>query len=264
MATFWDNIVNKVTSLPVPQTKTPTSTIPPLVANPKNKTTVSKTVPSSKIPPLVAAPKEPSFWDKIIQPVVDKVQSSSKVSTPTPYKPLPNPENKWQNLTDLAQGPSLALSKFIVEPAYKMGASVYELKTGKQAPKLTIPAFTKNMGNFVDAQSYQKTYEDKIASGMDEKKAYQSTFFEGLNDAIMLAEPVKGGVKFGISKVAPEAFLNKSITNISKEAMTDYFSGRKTAEQVGFTPEIKKTITEKMKTMTTQEKSLRLHLLKNA
>ena len=81
------------------------------------------------------------------------------------------------------------------------------------------------------------------------------TFMQGLMEAVMIAEPIKSGIKFGITKLAPNSLIDSSINTISKESLNDYFSGRKTAEEIGFTPEIKNAITTKMKSMTTTQKA---------
>lgn len=169
---------------------------------------------------------------------------------------------RYNNLKEAINLPSLALGKFLVEPTWNFLSSGVELVTGKPLPKLNVkPLFDTpnhvffNNTNLVDSSSYQQKYKEQIDAGVPEKDAYRNTFLSGLNDAIMLASPIKEGLKFSILKTNPAALIEPKITSVTKDTLTDYFSGRKTAEQLGIKPEVKTQITEKMKAMTTQEKA---------
>ncbi len=205
-------------------------------------------------------PKPPEFLD-FLKPenVTNKLTSLGFPTYTPPVTPVPlkvsEPLNKYQNLTDLIQGPSLALGKFLIEPTWNFLSSGAELITGKPLPKLTIPALTKNIGNYAEGSSYQQKYQEAINSGVPEKEAYKNTLIGGIMDAVALAEPIQGGLREGLLRFAPEKLITPSVESVSKESLFDYFSGRKTPEQLGFTPQINNQIREKMASMTTQEKA---------
>lgn len=234
-------------------------------------------------------------------PVINKLSTSFKSIVPTPdsiiqkltskIPPATKSENPYQNLTDLLQGPSLALGKFLIEPAWNFLSSGAELATGTPLPKLKIPALTKNIESFVDASSYQQKYTESITAGINaknnalgwvnmkdtseippellarykkeasksnediEKDAYKNVFLQGLSDAIMLAGPIKSSLGSAARAVIPETLIKPAIETVSKDTLFDYFSGRKTAEQLGLSPEIRAQISAKMKVMTTAEKT---------
>ena len=73
---------------------------------------------------------------------------------------------RYQNIKTLAQVPSTMLGSFLIQPAWNFLSSSAELVTGKPLSKLKIPALTKDMGNFVDASSYQQKYVSAIENGM--------------------------------------------------------------------------------------------------
>jgi len=194
---------------------------------------------------------------------------------------------RYSNVKDLAQGPSLGLGKFYIEPAYNIVSSVKELVTGNPLPKLKIPGLTENIPSFVDSSSYQQKYNEAIeirkqsrenalewvnmgdtsevplellaqyekealkTDAEIEKDAYKQTFLGGLMDSIMVAPVIKTGIKSIIPK---SSFIKSEINTISKDALYDYFSGRKTASQLGFSPETTKSITAQMQGMSAQEK----------
>jgi len=207
----------------------------------------------------------------IISPYV-----APKVSTPAPLGPVPHitptapsttPPPQWKDtlnpnnpiyspLKDLIQGPSLGLSKFVIQPAYNFASSATELATGNPLPKLNIPSLFPETGttNFIDGSSFQQKYVDNITAAINAKykaqgwanmtpgndpeinsviaqakqivsktddqimkDAYKDTFLGGLMDAIQLADPIKGGFKLGIKQFAPESLINPSISgNISR------------------------------------------------
>lgn len=200
-----------------------------------------------------------------INSLVDKLSSTFKAPSVKPadiiQKLTPKPDLSsifdinnpiYQNAKDLLQGPSLALGKFLIEPTWNFLSSGAELATGKPLPKLQLPGLTKNIPNFVDASSYQQKYKEQIDAGVPEKDAYKNTLINGIMDAIQIAEPIRAGIKLGIPKTS---LIKPEITTISKETLADYFSGRKTAEQLGLSSDVKASITDKMKAMTTAEKS---------
>lgn len=178
-----------------------------------------------------------------------------KIATPPIKSIFSISDPRYQNLTDLVQGPSLALGKFFLEPTFNFLSSAKELATGKPLPKLNLPGLTKNAPNFINGSAYSEKYVSAIENGMSQKDAYKQTLIGGIMDAVMLAEPIKGGLKFGITKTVPSALVDSSIKTVSKDSLFDYFSGRKTPAQLGFSSDVTKEITSKMKIMSTPEKT---------
>lgn len=241
-----------------------------LVANPQikdaNKISVGATInipspymaPTPTGAPLTVTEVKPTILNMFTPQAISEKLNLPKY-TPPVIKPInltpTKPENAYQNLTDLLQGPSLAVGKFLIEPTWNFLSSTKELATGTPLPKLKVPALTKNIESFVDASSYQQKYVEQIESGVPEKDAYTNVFLQGLNDAIMLVGPIKGGLGTVARATIPERLIKPTIETISKETLFDYFSGRKTAQQIGLKPEIKNLITEKLKAMTSHEKA---------
>lgn len=172
-----------------------------------------------------------------------------------PFEKKPNTTIK-ASFGDLLQSPFYLASKFVVEPTFKFLASGIELATKKETPRIEIPVIgkTKFFGEdkLVNIASYQNQYNDLVEAGVPEKDAYKNVFVSGLLDAIQIASPIKSTTKFLIPKTS---FIKPKITGaISREQLFDFFSGRKSAAQLGMSDDIVKTISEKMKIMPTKEK----------
>lgn len=172
-----------------------------------------------------------------------------------PFEKRPNTTIK-ASFGDLLQSPFYLASKFVVEPTFKFLASGIELATKKETPRIEIPVIgkTKFFGEdkLVNIASYQNQYNDLVEAGVPEKDAYKNVFVSGLLDAIQIASPVKSITKSLIPKTS---FIKPKITGaISREQLFDFFSGRKSAAQLGMSDDIVKTISEKMKIMPTKEK----------
>ncbi len=162
---------------------------------------------------------------------------------------------RYKNIKTLAQIPSALLGSFPIQPTWDFLSSGAELITGKPLPKLKISALTEDMPPFVDASSYQQKYQEQIDAGVPEKEAYKNIFREGIIDAILLAGPIKGGLRAGIKTFAPEKLIKPEISALSGQTLFDYLSGKKTAEQLGLSQEVRNLISDKMKAMTTAEKT---------
>lgn len=205
--------------------------------------------------PGVSIKKQSNKVLDFLQPInVSKVLDTFHLPSSQESKPVQMSVSPIQpTFLNLAEAPAYYASKFLVEPAFNFLSSTIKLATGKQIPKLSIPSFTA--GNLIDGSSYQQKYQDQIDAGVPEKDAYKNTLIGGLNDALLLAEPIKEGFGFGIRKISPTKLITPSIESYSKETLSDYLTGRKTAEQLGIPPEVKTKISDTLKTMTTPEKA---------
>jgi hypothetical protein len=298
---FWDTI-NQIGNGPVPHLSTPTSTPVPspyVTPAPLGPVPHITTTPAPATKPAVSSS---NFWDTInkttpapLGPVPHITPTVPSATPPPQWKDTLNPNNPiYGPLKDLIQGPSLGLSKFVIQPAYNFASSATELATGNPLPKLNIPSLFPETGttNFIDGSSYQQKYVDNITAAINAKykaqgwanmtpgndpeinsviaqakqivsktddqimkDAYKQTFLGGLMDAISLAEPIKGGIGFGIKKLAPQILMDSSVNSISKDTLYDLFSGRKTAGQLGITPEMQAKITSKLASLDTQGKA---------
>jgi len=259
-----NNVINKGIVTPIQQPKVGSVTSP-----------YQAPTPTGQPIPQKSSGNYIDNLNNLIKSTPSKIASlGSTVPSPSPVKPYmaPTPNGqpitpplssilnfndpRYNNVKELIQLPS-RLAGQIIQPAYNMASSATELATGNPLPRFKSGSLFPETGggDFINSSSYQQKYNDAIASGVPEKDAYQQTLTGGIVDAIMLAEPIKGGFKAGLKTLAPETLVKPSVTSISKETLADYFSGRKTAGELGITPEMKATITDQMKGMDTVQKA---------
>lgn len=131
--------------------------------------------------------------------------------------------------------------------------------------EITIPAFGKDevresfgkegssyqkldRGNFLDAQSSQKFMEDQIAAGVPEDKAFWNTVIKTGADMTALVTIGQGLTKSVVLKTAPETLVNPEVMTVSKEAIRDFITGRRTSIDLNIPQPLKEAITETLKT----------------
>lgn len=222
-------------------------------------------IPTGKSIPITntnfSATKLPINITDINSTIKNKVATLFPTKTDTVKKEVPqfftNKVPMKTTFSDLIQLPFAALGKWVIEPTWYFLSTGSEVATGKPLPKLNIPALTKNFSStgFVQASSAGQKYNDAIKSGVPEKEAYTNTLIDGIMMAVQIALPIKEGIKVGITKASPTSLIKQEVSSVSKESLFDYFSGRKTPEQLNFTPKVKTVITDTMSKMTTVEKA---------
>jgi|GEM_PF-4844508 len=226
----------------------------------------SITSPSPKETPFIGPKRTPMKTPDYLSSLYKNTQTSpgivdnlSKKATSFGIpKPTPLPTSKpASQMKDITFGTVAELPAQFIAPVVNAGwnflSSSKQLAGGKPLPKLkTKGPLTGD--SLLNASSFQEMYDDALASGVSEKKAYSSTLISGILDAVMIASPVKAVTGAGLRKFTPTRLVEREIQNVSRKTLFDYFSGRQSAQQLGLSPKVTNIISEKMGAMNTKQK----------
>jgi predicted ABC-type ATPase len=187
----------------------------------------------------------------------------------------------WVDVANII--PTLA-GQFIVSPIVSAGLSLGRVAQDKlkeqgvdnaftraNIDEVNIPAFGKDQieesfgkkggsiirkerGNFIDAKSSQKIFEEQIAAGVPEEKAFWLTAIKTVGDMAALVPLAQGLTKATVRAVRPDSLITPEILSANREMIRDFITGRRASIDLDIPQPLKEAITETLKTGTREEK----------
>lgn len=112
----------------------------------------------------------------------------------------------------------------------------------------------KDRGNFVDAKTSQKIFEEQIAAGVPEEKAFWLTAIKTVGDMTALVPLAQGLTKATVRAVRPDSLITPEILSANREMIRDFITGRRASIDLDIPQPLKEAITETLKTGTREEK----------
>ena len=240
---LWDNISNWWNSISTSQASTSSTKVPSLVANPDNQ--LGNTKPLS-------IPSE----------ITGAISNIPQIPLSKPVSNAPQVKvDYWDLLNMIPQ----AAAQFVVNPVISAVSSLKEAVTGTPLPEIKTPAFgpergpefapeDRSRGNILDTQSTKQYYMGQINAGVPEEDAYWNSVLKTVTDMSIFVPTVRDITKTLVMAEAPNLLLNKTISQISKEDVMDYLTGRKTAVDINLPDQAKKALADVFENGTREQK----------